>query len=558
MNTSAARRLVTSNLTKALKKSSNDHHFIKASKLSSVAGTEMLVSKCPITQLQNKINSLKSRLSSILTDFDSTKVTVNGVRSYEEIPQPKSLPFLGSVLDYTVFGKFSPMEFDKALVSRHKKLGSIYREKMMNEEFVYISDPKDVNTLVRNEGEAPIRPHLDAIVEGRKQENLPVGITALQGKEWLQQRKAAMPALSQLKSVRSYRESQEEASKDFIKFMEKSRDKSTGQIQDFEFCLNKWALESVAIALIDTRLGLFSNESNEQKRAAEKLHKCMDIFFEYGARLTFGIPLWKLWNTKDWKIFCKAQQDEFKYAGDIVDKKLNMLEEAQRKCPFHQQTSMKSKKSAPASCLLDHIVKNKSLSRNDSLTLCLELLAGGIDTTSTCAIFTMFQLSKNQKYQQHLRQLLQNGNNAEFAKWLKACSTEAMRLNPLTYANARKTEKDLVLSGYDVPKGTVVRFTSHLVNLKDEKYFPQPLQFRPERWVDRNSPLKCKQQFVFTPFGHGARQCPGRKIAEQELELLFKEILTKYHISYKYEDIGTKVRLFNKADKEPKFSFTPI
>lgn len=170
----------------------------------------------------------------------------------------------------------------------------------------------------------------------------------------------------------------------------------------------------------------------------------------------------------------------------------------------------------------------------------------------------MFQLSKNPQYQHHLRQLLQNGDDVEFARWLKACSTEAMRLNPLTYANARKTEKDLVLSGYKVPKGTVVRFTSHLMNLKDEKFFPEADKFRPERWVDRKSPLRSKDQFVFTPFGHGARQCPGRRIAEQELELLFRELLAKYHISYKYEDIGTQVRLFNKADKAPKFTFTPI
>ena len=218
-------------------------------------------------------------------------------------------------------------------------------------------------------------------------------------------------------------------------------------------------------------------------------------------------------------------------------------------------------KKKTASSLLQHIVNNKSLSRDETLTLCLELLAGGIDTTSTCAIFTMYQLSRNQQYQQHLRQLLQNEHGKEsdqFAKWLKACSTEAMRLNPLTYANARKTEKDLVLSGYQIPKGTVVRFTSHLMNLKNEKYFPEANKFRPERWVDRKSSLKCKQQFVFTPFGHGARQCPGRRIAEQELELLFREILSKYHIDYKYDDINTKVRLFNRADKEPRFTFTPI
>lgn len=217
-----------------------------------------------------------------------------------------------------------------------------------------------------------------------------------------------------------------------------------------------------------------------------------------------------------------------------------------------------------ASCLLEHISDKRSLSREETVTLCLELLAGGIDTTSTCAIFTLYHLSRNQRYQEHLRQLAQceqqNSDNrkGEFTKWLKACSMEAMRLNPLTYANARKTEKDLVLSGYHVPKGTVVRFTTHLMNLKDEKYFPDAKRFRPERWVDRNSPLRTNEQFVYTPFGHGARQCPGRRVAEQELELLFREILLKYHVDYKYEDIGTKVRLFNKADKDARFTFSPI
>lgn len=46
----------------------------------------------------------------------------------------------------------------------------------------------------------------------------------------------------------------------------------------------------------------------------------MDIFFDYGARLTFGVPYWKLHKTKDWNIFTRAQKDEFKYAGDIVNK----------------------------------------------------------------------------------------------------------------------------------------------------------------------------------------------------------------------------------------------
>ena len=58
----------------------------------------------------------------------------------------------------------------------------------MNEEYVYISDPNDVRMLAQNEGNAPCRPSLEVMVESRKQEGLPVGITALQGtknKKWV-------------------------------------------------------------------------------------------------------------------------------------------------------------------------------------------------------------------------------------------------------------------------------------------------------------------------------------------------------------------------------------
>ena len=70
--------------------------------------------------------------------------------------------------------------------------------------------------------------------------------------------------------------------------------------------------------------------------------------------------------------------------------------------------------------------------------------------------------------------------------------------------------------------------------------------------------LRCKKQFTFTPFGHGARQCPGRRVAEQELDLLFRQILSTFKVGYKYGDMGVNVRLFNGADKPARFDFTPL
>ena len=59
--------------------------------------------------------------------------------------------------------------------------------------------------------------------------------------------------------VRTYRKAQQQAAKDFVLSMEELRNSSSGEIENFEFGLNKWALESVAIVLLNTRCELINN-----------------------------------------------------------------------------------------------------------------------------------------------------------------------------------------------------------------------------------------------------------------------------------------------------------
>jgi len=517
-------------------------------------------------QLQNGLQQLFGKTPELKTE--------SRVKSYGEMAGPKGLPFFGSALDYTFLGPYSPKEYTIALKDRHEKFGKTFKEKIMNEEFVYISDPKDVAVLVRNEGKFPCRPNLEALTESRLQQGLPVGVTNMQGEEWYKNRSAANPILMRPKSVLQARKGQREVTRELIKYMREVIGGGSGEVEDFEFVLNKWALESVAVILLDMRLGLFKKGENKVKRSARKLQHCMDVFFDYGARLTFSAPTWKLFETQDWKILKKSQRDEFKYAGEIVDERLAELEKEgkvpkESKCPFSSKKPANKcpmkKPAKPANNLLEHVVANGLLSRKDAVTLNLEMLAGGIDTTSTCSVFILYQLAENQEYQEKLRRLAMETKEGdpketkdEFVRWMRAVSYEAMRLNPLTYANSRTTEQDLVLGGFQVPAGTTVRFTSHLMNLKDPKYFPEPEKFIPERWLDKNSPFACKEQFVFTPFGHGARQCPGRRVAQQEIEILFREILTNFQVDYHHQPITTKVRLFNKASCPPRFKFTEL
>lgn len=375
----------------------------------------------------------------------------------------------------------------------------------------------------------------------------------ISGDDWRRLRSAVNSAIMKPKVVRSYAKAQKVVTDDFLEVMKEKICSRTGEIPEFEILLNKWALESVAVVLLDTRLGLVHRRMNsDTDPIADRLRRAMDIFFDYGARLTFGVPIWKVWHTKDWKIFRKCQREEFECAGHYVDKKLEELKIATRNDPGSDDVQS----------FLEHLLKNTDLKRNDSVTLCLELLAGGIDTTSNAVTFTLYELSKNPEKQEKLRELLiQDGDDdippqtSESSRYLRGCVIEALRLHPLTFVNMRKTTKDLVLSGYQVPAGTVVRYTQHLMHTKNDEYFPEAEKFIPERWVSRSSPHRCTKQFVFTPFGHGARQCPGRRIAEQELDLLLRSILLNFRVEYHHEDIGTTVRLFNNADKPARFSF---
>ena len=57
-----------------------------------------------------------------------------------------------------------------------------------------------------------------------------------------------------------------------------------------------------------------------------------------------------------------------------------------------------------------------------------------------------------------------------------------------------------------------------------EEYYPQPLEYHPERWLrddraDMGTTCKTDGGFLSLPFSHGLRACPGKRFAEQSLYL---------------------------------------
>lgn len=109
--------------------------------------------------------------------------------------------------------------------------------------------------------------------------------------------------------------------------------------------------------------------------------------------------------------------------------------------------------------------------------------------------------------------------------WLEAVCQETLRRYPLAPApNPRRLLRPLELEGYTLPAGTGVAAAIGVAHFREEVY-PEPLRFRPERFLERSySP------FEFLPFGGGARRCLGAAMATHEMKLVLGALLGRFRL----------------------------
>lgn len=60
--------------------------------------------------------------------------------------------------------------------------------------------------------------------------------------------------------------------------------------------------------------------------------------------------------------------------------------------------------------------------------------------------------------------------------------------------------------------------------------FRQPLEFRPERWLDTNPDLERINRF-YVPFSRGTRNCIGINLAYAQLYIVLASVLRRFDLS---------------------------
>ncbi|GLV43366.1 Cytochrome P450 49a1 [Carabus blaptoides fortunei] len=486
-------------------------------------------------------------------------------KPYSEVPGPKPLPVLGNLWRFFPgIGTYGDLDILAQQYRFNEEYGQIVKLSNMKirPDMVFLFDPKDIEMIYRNEGMWPQRYGMDSIVHYRLKVRKDIfqgqgGLLTSQGEQWFETRSVVNQPLMKPRSAQQYVGVVDTVTQDLISRIDYLMHKHPqGEMpEDFLNELAKWAVESVCAIGLDKRLGLL--ESNLSPNSAEQtfINDVLEFFILLN-ELDMKVSLWKIWSTPTWKRYVTLLDRILDFQKKNMDDAIAKLEKMERVERTQAEMS-----------ILEQLLKKD---RKIALAMIFDMFLAGVDTTSRTAGAALYFLAKNQQAQERLRAEVRSAlpnKNSPVTKdalnnmpYLRAVIKETTRMAPISSANMRRLSKDIVLSGYQIPKGTDV-MTAHLILSLQDKYFVKAKEFIPERWMRGEKEQWTSQDanpFISLPFGFGPRSCVGRRLAQLELDIIVAKIARNYTWSWPHEDMKWVNELLYGVGSPLKYHMKPL
>lgn len=160
--------------------------------------------------------------------------------------------------------------------------------------------------------------------------------------------------------------------------------------------------------------------------------------------------------------------------------------------------------------------KDSPLNHAQIAAECKDHMAAGIDTTGDGLCFLMWELSQphNLSFQERLFEELRTTDPdlpLDKLPYLDAVVKEGLRCAPPIPMSFPRYVPigGRTINGHFIPEKTIVSCQPYTVHRLDEKVFPDPDKFNPDRWMDEKG--AAERNRLFFAFSTGGRGCTGRK-----------------------------------------------
>ncbi|KAI0896279.1 cytochrome P450 [Annulohypoxylon nitens] len=181
--------------------------------------------------------------------------------------------------------------------------------------------------------------------------------------------------------------------------------------------------------------------------------------------------------------------------------------------------------------------QNNEMKLSDIWTEGFFFFSAGGDTIAAALTAAFFYLSEHRECYQKLSNEIRssfnsaseirNGSCLTGCRYLRAFIEETLRMShpipgTLWREMAPSTQgQPLVIDGHLIPPGTQIGVNIYSLH-HNEKYFPDPFKFLPERWLEGS---KNASYGAFALFMIGPRSCSGKALAYLEISLVLAKVM---------------------------------
>lgn len=446
-----------------------------------------------------------------------------------KIPSPH--PIFGHVFAF----QKDPLGFLTSCARQFERVAPL---RMLHIRAFLLLDPSDIERVLVTEHSDFVKP--DWLKSQGVKRLLGAGLVASDGEDWRRQRRGCQPAF-QLRRM-----------EDYAKTILNSADRKTaewrsGQTINLQKEMTHLTLEIVA----RTMMNVDENDWTEEAGVA------MDTLM---ARFTAGksffgmipFPPDKREREATHRLNCIVDSLISKNEVEIeaLSQSAIMNFPQEERCPLDNEalTFNDSHSNPNLLSMLRHKANEDAISDPKAMTVesvklreqMKTFLAAGYESSSLTLTWAFLMIAGNPDVEARLAserfEVLRGGqlvySDLPKLNYARAVIQETLRLYPPLWMTGRQAARNCEIGGAKIPAGALV-MTSQWAVQRLSRFFPNPEQFRPDRWL--SSETAHLPRFAYFPFGGGPRVCIAQNFALIETTLLLTALLSKFRLSIPHD-----------------------